>query len=154
MIAGDIRQAIVAASPPPRMKIYFPGEVLLMRGDIVIVRAFRNEPLVRRVWEVTSQAVFICSEENFQALSAGEPGLWPVGFAREDVFCYDVDILNELTNKYESDPSLWQRLIPWSESLSRTSQIVTEPLFLEEDEEECSAGEDEEECSGVLAGKA
>ncbi len=109
-----------------------------MRGDIVIVRAHKNEPLARRVWEVTDQAVFICSEENFQVLSAGEPGLWPVGFKREDVFCYDGDILNELTNKYESDPSLWKRLIQYRESLSEISQIVTTSLLLEEDEEEYS----------------
>lgn len=109
-----------------------------MRGDIVIVRAHKNEPLARRVWEVTAQAVFICSEENFQVLSAEEPGLWPVGFKREDVFCYDGDILNKLTNKYESDPSLWERLIQYCESLSSTSQISTKPLSLEEDEEKCS----------------
>ena len=63
-----------------------------MKGDKVIVRAFRNKPLVRRVWEVTSDVIFICSEENYNALSSGNEGLLPVGFPREDVYRYNPKI--------------------------------------------------------------
>jgi hypothetical protein len=63
-----------------------------MKGDKVIVRAFRNKPLVRRVWEVTPEAVFICSEENYQTLASGKDGLLPVGFPREYVYRYNAKI--------------------------------------------------------------
>jgi hypothetical protein len=60
-----------------------------MKGDIVIVRSFGDKPLVRRVWEVTSEIVFICSEENYNVLSSGKEGLLPVGFPREYVYRYN-----------------------------------------------------------------
>lgn len=63
-----------------------------MKGDKVIVRAFRNKALVRIVWEVVSDVVFICSEENYNALSNGKNGLLPVGFPREYVYRYNPKI--------------------------------------------------------------
>ena len=60
-----------------------------MKGDKVIVRTHQNRALVRRVWEVTDGAVYICSEENFQALSNGQDGLQPVGFPKEYVYKYN-----------------------------------------------------------------
>jgi len=62
-----------------------------MKGDKVNVRAFGNERLVRRVWEVTPDVVLICSEENYMALENGEDGLWPVGILRGDVFNFVPD---------------------------------------------------------------
>ena len=59
-----------------------------MQGDKVIVRAYGDRPLVRRVWEVSSGAVFICSEENYKALVNGQEGLEPVGFPKEYVYKY------------------------------------------------------------------
>lgn len=74
-----------------------------MKGDIVLVRSFRDRPLIRRVWEVTSESVFICSEENYRNLSSGKEGLLPVGFPREYVYSYNpkIDI---------SKPILWDKL--------------------------------------------
>lgn len=86
-----------------------------MRGDKVIVRALRDEPLVRRVWDVNEKAVFICSEENFRLLTKGQMGLWPVGFFREDVFRYDASMVHGTNGQIEPDPTLWERLIPWQE---------------------------------------
>jgi len=63
-----------------------------MKGDKVIVRSFGDKPLVRMVWEITSSAVFICTEENFSALSRGNNGLWPVGFPKECVYRYNPKI--------------------------------------------------------------
>jgi hypothetical protein len=63
-----------------------------MKGDTVIVRSFGDKPLVRRVWEVTSEIVFICSEENYNVLSSGKEGLLPVGFPREYVYRYNPKI--------------------------------------------------------------
>ena len=86
-----------------------------MRGDKVIVRALRDEPLVRRVWDVSEKAVFICSEENFRLLATGQLGLWPVGFFREDVFKYDASVVHGINGKIEADPTLWERLTLWQE---------------------------------------
>jgi hypothetical protein len=63
-----------------------------MKGDKVIVRAFRNKALVRIVWEVASDVVFICSEENYKTLASGKEGLLPVGFPREFVYRYNPNI--------------------------------------------------------------
>lgn len=94
-----------------------------MRGEMVVVRAFGNEPLVRRVWKATPEAVFICDEENYQRLIAGKEGYWPVGFPKKDVFCYDATLVDKLIDNYESDLSLWDDLTPWSESCDRFPQI-------------------------------
>ena len=71
------------------------------KGDKVIVRTFRGQPLIRRVWEVAQDVVFICSEENYKALSSGEDGLLPVGFPREYVYRYNakIDIENVVWNQ-------------------------------------------------------
>lgn len=85
-----------------------------MRGDTVIVRAFRGVPLVRRVWETTPQAIYICSEERFQRLWRGERE-WPAtGFPREDVFQYDVPLFTELEANWQGDPSVWDKATPYT----------------------------------------
>ena len=53
-----------------------------MRGDMVIVRDFRGETLVRRVWEADQKAVYITDDQQFERLSAGKDALMPVGFQR------------------------------------------------------------------------
>lgn len=59
-----------------------------MRGDIVIVRAHGGEQLIRRVWEVNGDVVYITNEEQLKRHEAGLPMLWPVGFPREDIFLF------------------------------------------------------------------
>lgn len=76
-----------------------------MKGDKVIVRSFGNKPLVRRVWEVAQDVVFICSEENYIALSSGKAGLLPVGFPKEFVFRY-----NPKQDAVLNTPNVWNRL--------------------------------------------
>jgi hypothetical protein len=65
-----------------------------MKGDKVIVRTFGNKPVVCKVWEVTPQVVAVCSEENFEILSQGKEGLWPVGILKCDVFKYTPNTKN------------------------------------------------------------
>lgn len=84
-----------------------------MRGEIVIVRAYGGQPLVSRVWNTTPTAVAVCSEETFQRLAAGEDAPMPIGFAPEDVFCYDPNLLPVLETSYQYDPSIWDRLTVW-----------------------------------------
>jgi hypothetical protein len=86
-----------------------------MQGELVIVRAYGDEPLVRRLWETTPEAVYICSEENYQNLISGKPAMNAVGVHREYVFRYEPAIAEELLENYESTPGWWWRLTPWSE---------------------------------------
>lgn len=72
-----------------------------MRGEKVIVRAYGGEYLIRFIWEVTPEAVYICSEENYTRLSAGLSGLDPVGFPKDAAYMYDADIA-EFINKETS----------------------------------------------------
>jgi|ERR1035441_10655777 hypothetical protein len=57
-----------------------------MRGDIVVVRNFQDKPLIRRVWDVGKDVVFITNDEQLRRYQLGLPMLPPVGFPAEDVF--------------------------------------------------------------------
>lgn len=81
----------------------------MTRGDTVVVRAYGEEPLVRRVWEWTDEAVFVCNEEYYQALASGSNEWLCVGFPRRDVFqvpMFDLALLSV-------DKSLWSNLKLW-----------------------------------------
>ena len=67
-----------------------------MKGDKVIVRADREEALIRLVWAVDEDAVYITDEAGFGKLSAGLDGLFPIGFPREDVFRYDTKLAGQI----------------------------------------------------------
>lgn len=62
-----------------------------MKGKQVIARGYGGKVLVKRIWDFDARAVYIVSDEKFQALTAGSPGVEPpmVGFPREDVFKFD-----------------------------------------------------------------
>lgn len=81
-----------------------------MKGDTVIVRAFGNEPLVRRVWDGDNRAVRIVTDENYQDLEAGRKALNPVGFPRDDVFHYNARLLEQVQAEYETNPQVWKNL--------------------------------------------
>jgi hypothetical protein len=85
-----------------------------MQGDIVIARGFRNKPYVRRVVSVAGGKVYISNEQEYNRLLSGEEAIPPVGVPREDVFCFDSTVLDELTRNYDK-PSAWGRLKVWSE---------------------------------------
>lgn len=87
-----------------------------MRGEKVIVRAFDGEPLVRLIWEVSQKAVYICSEEGYQRLLAGEPWL-PIGFPKNDVFQYDPVVAERLKQNWHDDPSTWEDVPLWEEGV-------------------------------------
>jgi hypothetical protein len=63
-----------------------------MRGEIVIVRAHNDEPLVRRIWEVKGDVIYITNDEQLERHQSGLPMLWPVGFPSEDVFYFSPDV--------------------------------------------------------------
>jgi hypothetical protein len=83
-----------------------------MKGDLVIVRSYGGEPKLVRVWEISKKAIFVCGEENYLNLIVGKPGLWPVGFPKEDVFRYNPTQENLLKN-WRNAPTLWEHLVSY-----------------------------------------
>ena len=79
-----------------------------MRGDLVIVRAFGNRPLRRRVWDVSDTVVFITDDEQFERLAVGEQAVSPIGFPKEDVFSCTA------SESYD-DAIDWTSLAPWQD---------------------------------------
>jgi hypothetical protein len=60
-----------------------------MRGQYVVCKDFRFEPLLRRVWLITPEKIFIHDDENYDRHLRGLPCLEPVGFPVEDVYAYE-----------------------------------------------------------------
>ena len=83
-----------------------------MKSDLVIVRSYGHEPKLARVWEISKKVIFVCSEGNYQNLANGKPGLWPVGFLKDDVFRYNSSQDNLLKN-WQNDPALWEHLVSY-----------------------------------------
>lgn len=84
-----------------------------MRGELVIVRAYGNEPLVRRVWETTLEAVYIATEENYQRLLVRhQDAMNAAGFHREDVFVYEPDTAEKVLTDWENK-RWWDSLTQW-----------------------------------------
>lgn len=83
-----------------------------MRGDLVIVRAFGDVPLVRRVWEEVEHGVYITDDTHLEHLLAGEGAIQPVGFPREDVFMFDPEIAAAMDDLLQSGNWDWTKLVP------------------------------------------
>lgn len=62
-----------------------------MRGNIVIVRSFGGEALVRRVWGIGKNVVYLIHEIEYQRFLADEEAASPIGFPVNDVFEYEPD---------------------------------------------------------------
>jgi len=56
-----------------------------MRGQIVVVKDVAGRGLVRKVWDVTDDAVLVATDETYGRLVSGESILL-VGFPWEDVY--------------------------------------------------------------------
>lgn len=79
------------------------------RGLRVIVRAYGDNARIRKVLSMTSTAVFVCREESYEAILAGERDSPMIGFPFEDVFQFDetAAAIIEAGNRPE-----WSRLRP------------------------------------------
>jgi hypothetical protein len=83
-----------------------------MRGDIVIVRAFGGEPLVRRIWEEAGRGIYITTDTIFENMLAGDTKIQPVGFPREDVFKFDPELAAVMNDLIEVGKWDWTKLVP------------------------------------------
>jgi hypothetical protein len=62
------------------------------QGQLVVVKAVGDEPLIMVVHSVSSRAVFVNSEEEWNKRVRGKPCLEPVGFPIKDVYLYSEDV--------------------------------------------------------------
>lgn len=70
-----------------------------MQGKVVIVRAFGDELLVRKVWSVGQNLIYVTDEKNYDLLINGKEGVTPIGVPREDIFEYDETAKKQGINK-------------------------------------------------------
>ncbi len=84
-----------------------------MRGDLVIVKAYGEKPLIRRIWNSNENVVYITNDEQFQLLIAGKDAIEPIGFPREDVFKYDQKLATSMERLHHNKKWDWNKLKSW-----------------------------------------
>lgn len=84
-----------------------------MRGELVIVRSYGGRPLLRRVWDVGRNVVYITNDEQLGRLTQGLPASMPIGFPMEDVFAYDPEIAACIESLYQTGRLDWSSLKRW-----------------------------------------
>lgn len=84
-----------------------------MRGEYVIVRAYRGKPLIRRVWDVGENVVYITNDQQLKLLMKGAGNaVGPIGFPKEDVFKYDPNLAEAIDEFSDKDCFIWDKLKP------------------------------------------
>ncbi len=93
-----------------------------MRGERVIVRTADSKLVVRKIWEITHDKIFICSSEMFESFSALEASgmefladAFPIGFPKCDVYHYAPRVADRFADTKVDDPSIWDQLDNWRE---------------------------------------
>ena len=72
-------------------------------GETVLLRDAAGRLLIRKVWMEDAEKVYI----------SAEPGLFPVGFPREDAFAPDPSALGSIADGSRPEPAFWEALTPW-----------------------------------------
>jgi hypothetical protein len=85
---------------------------------VVIVRALGGEPARRILLSNTADAVFVCREEDYDAIVAGNRPAPMIGFPQDDVFECDEAVFAALADQWarqrNTDPSTWRQLRRYS----------------------------------------
>jgi hypothetical protein len=86
-----------------------------MRGDMVIVRAYRGRPFIMKVWEVGKSVIYLTKEEQFlYLLSNDSRAVGSIGFPKEDVFKFDPIAAEEIDRFSEEKVFEWNKLTPYN----------------------------------------
>ena len=86
-----------------------------MFGETVLVREYGGRPVICKVWEVTREKVYICTEENFEKLKAHKDrpfpsNCFPIGFPKEDVFRYNPK-RKAMLSDWRNHPKFWEQMV-------------------------------------------
>lgn len=86
-----------------------------MKNALVIARASQGEPLARTVISEKSNLIYLAHPARIDAIRAGET--YPVGFPCEDVFQFDENLAERLTEQWRltgcTDDALWSEAVLW-----------------------------------------
>jgi hypothetical protein len=63
-----------------------------MRGKTVIIKAFGGDLLVRKVWSVGQNVIYVTDEKNYTLLTNNKDAATPIGVPKDDVFEYHKNI--------------------------------------------------------------
>lgn len=74
-----------------------------MNGELVIIRAHQGHPLIRRIYRVDNNAVYVTDDSMEDIVS--------IGFPREDVFQYNHELAEKLNKLYKNNKLNWNELI-------------------------------------------
>lgn len=82
--------------------------------DIVIVRAYRDEPVRLMAFSRENRLVYVASESSLERIEAGLSQ--PIGVPSEDVFSFDETLYETMRAKWQSGGGrgIWDRLTPWA----------------------------------------
>jgi hypothetical protein len=89
-----------------------------MRGDIVLVRAYGDQPLERVVWDTGKGKVYISRPDLIEQCERQEA--WPIGFPIEDVFAFDSTLYKRLESAMRRNDKrqlagIWSEAKPYLE---------------------------------------
>jgi hypothetical protein len=76
---------------------------MIKKGEIVFVRSFGGNPLVRRVWGFDNKVVFVTDDSIKDVIS--------LGFPRKDVFKYDPKLVSSMELFFSKNKWDWNKLI-------------------------------------------
>ncbi len=83
------------------------ARVILMRGDVVLIRALGGEALRRRVWEIRAGKVMILNPDYYEVAVQTPDEIRPIGFPAEDVFEFDLGLYEKL--RASRNQRLWRQ---------------------------------------------
>ena len=72
----------------------------MKKGDIVLIKASRGEPGVRRIWDGAPERPFVCLEEYWTRWERNQVDPICVQIGRDQVFQYDAAIATALEQAY------------------------------------------------------
>lgn len=88
--------------------------------DVVLCRSFGNEPLVRVVWEITSEGILICGQESLDLAKQMQKEAVPVLAPYSAIYEYDKDLFPQLDKAFRNGgdnslelEQLWQYAKPY-----------------------------------------
>lgn len=70
-----------------------------MRYAVVVARAFRGEPLVRKLIHSNEKLAYLASPESAEAVEAGNS--IPIGFPKGDIFLFNSDTYEKIRTEWD-----------------------------------------------------
>lgn len=68
------------------------------KGEKVIVRDCDNNAKINRIWEVSNERIYVCSDHQYQLLKEGVSSIIAIGFPKEDVFSFAKNHISDIAN--------------------------------------------------------